>query len=77
MNGIRAVLREIAGLFVDDGSLAVAVLVWLALVWLGVRWAGSGIASLRWVGPVFFAGLGFILLENVLRSARRSGRSKK
>ena len=34
MNALRAILNELAGLFVDDGGLAVLVLAWLAVCWL-------------------------------------------
>ena len=34
MSVLRTILNELAGLFVDDGSLAVLVLAWLAVCWL-------------------------------------------
>jgi FtsH-binding integral membrane protein len=69
MPWIRTVLREIFGLFVDDGSFAVAIILWLALVWLVVPRLAlpSG-----WGGLVLFAGLILILFESVLRRARQS-----
>jgi hypothetical protein len=33
MSWIKTVLREVFGLFVDDGSFAIAILAWLLLVW--------------------------------------------
>lgn len=40
MKWIGAIVREVFGLFVDDGSFAVAILVWLALVGLGLPQLG-------------------------------------
>ncbi len=34
MRWIVTIVREIFGLFVDDGSFALAVLAWIGLVWL-------------------------------------------
>lgn len=64
-----AILRELFGLFVDDGSLAVNL-----LVWTGV--AGGALALLTdggwWQAPVMVAGYLAILVENVIRAARES-----
>jgi hypothetical protein len=65
---LRSVVREIAGLFVDDGSFAVAILVWLAVVLVLGRVVGGG----RWLGSALFGGLAVVLIESVLRFARRS-----
>lgn len=67
MGWIRTVMRELFGLFVDDGSFAVAILAWLLLVWLGLRFGvGAG-----WAGLIMVAGLALILLESAVRRARR------
>ncbi len=62
-----AILRELFGLFVDDGRLAVNLLVWTAL-------AGGALAMLSdggsWQAPLMAAGYLVILVENVLRAAR-------
>ena len=34
MRSIATIVREIFGLFVDDGSFALAVLAWIVVVWL-------------------------------------------
>lgn len=68
MGWIRNVAREIFGLFVDDGSFALAVLAWLGVVWflfLHMKLARSG-------GFVVFLGLASILVESVTRFARRT-----
>lgn len=71
MSWIRSVVREVVGLFVDDGSFAVAVLVWLALagfVLPRVRVGGHA------VGVILFVGLGLILLESVMRFSKRKAK---
>lgn len=73
MRWIRTTLREIFGLFVEDGSFAIAILAWLGIVWLLVP--HLGIVS-PWSGVILFVGLASILVENALRYAARSGRTK-
>lgn len=68
MRWLRTVVAEIWGLFVDDGSFAAAIVVWLALVLFGLRRLGW---SSRWGGIALFCGLALVLVENVLRHARR------
>ena len=68
MNALKAMLREMFGLFVDDGSLAIAVLVWLALLWLLLPQLP---VPAVWHGVILFAGLLAILLESALRRARQ------
>ncbi len=68
MPWLRAIVREIFGLFVDDGSFALAVLAWLAVVWLLLY---RPFVSTRWAGFVLFAGLGLILIESARRYAGR------
>ena len=70
MNRIRMVLRETFGLFVDDGSFAVAILVWLGLAW----WVLPLFPRFSFVHPwraiVLFTGLALILVESTTRFAR-------
>jgi len=68
MRWIKSIVREIYGLFVDDGSFAIAILVWLGLAVSMVPRVGTGA---WWAGPALFAGLAAILVESVLRFARR------
>lgn len=68
MRWLRSVAREILELFVDDGSFAIAIVVWLALVVVGLPRAAAGA---RWAGMALFVGLALILIESVLRFARR------
>jgi hypothetical protein len=68
MQWIKTIAAEIYGLFVDDGSFAIAILAWLALYWLLV----PSIGTLHGVmGPILFVGLAAILVESVTRRARR------
>jgi hypothetical protein len=73
MGWISASLRELVALFVDDGSLAVTALVWLAICGLVLPPLGI---SATWLGLALFAGLAVILAENALRAARRKGASR-
>jgi hypothetical protein len=68
MRWIRTVLAELYGLFVDDGSFAVAILVWLGLCWLLLPRIGVPPGAM---GPVLFVGLAAILVESAARRARR------
>ena len=60
--------RELLGLFVDDGSLVVAVLAWIAVAVLVFPHLPIGD---RWLAVALFLGLALILVENLLRAARR------
>ncbi len=68
MGWLGTVVREIWGLFVDDGSFAVAIVVWVGLMWVMERRFGlsGGVGA-----GVLFAGLGVILIESLFRFARR------
>jgi hypothetical protein len=68
MRWLRTILAEILGLFVDDGSFALAILVWLGVIWLGLPWLNLPAA---WNGVILFTGLAAILAESALRGARR------
>ncbi len=68
MSWIRTVLREVWGLFVDDGSFALGIVVWLVAALAGRYWL---VGPRVWVGPMLALGLAAILMENVARSARR------
>jgi hypothetical protein len=68
MKWLKNILSEIFGLFVDDGSFALAILLWLAVM----RWATprlnipAGITAV-----ILFAGLALILAESATRYSRR------
>ena len=68
MKWLTDAARELLGLFVDDGSLAIAVLAWIAaavLVFPRLPIGGG------WLAVALFLGLALILVENLLRTARR------
>ena len=66
MNFLASVVKEILGLFVDDGSLAIGVLASIGLLALA-----AGFVPAPWLGAPFFAALCALLVENTLRSARK------
>ena len=67
MKWLKNILREVFGLFVDDGSFALAILIWLAVV----RWATPHLnIPSRATGIILFAGLALILTESAARYSR-------
>ena len=68
MTWLKTIWSEFIGLFVDDGSLAVAVLAWLATAWLLLPKLPLPPAL---PPAILFAGLSLILVESALRRARR------
>jgi hypothetical protein len=67
MNWLKTIWDEIVGLFVDDISLAVVIVLWLA--------AAGLVVQLKWIpadlqGPFLALGLVVIFMENTLRRAR-------
>ena len=70
MKAALTALQEVYGLFVEDGSLAVALLLWIGLAaFLFPRLPES---AAPWRAPLFFAGVVVLLLENVWRAARKN-----
>jgi hypothetical protein len=68
MGWVKSVVREVFGLFVDDGSFAIAIVFWIALaVGLLPRFAPNAL----WTGPALFAGLAATLIASVLRFVRQ------
>lgn len=67
MKILLTILRELWSLFIDDGSLALALVLWCI---------GAGLILPRtvsfgdWNAPVFFLGCILILLANVALAAR-------
>jgi hypothetical protein len=68
MNALVTALQEVYGLFVEDGSLTLALLVWIAIAAFLFPHVPGGAS---WRAPVLFLGIALLLLENVLRSARK------
>ena len=70
MNLIRTILTELWGLFVDDGALAAALVLWGTGAGLGLPMTA---APPTWQAPILFLGFLAILLVNVLLAARKRG----
>jgi hypothetical protein len=67
VKSVVTLLRELYGLFVEDGAFALAILVWLGLFAAIVSYVE---ASVR--GPVLFAGFAVILIVAVRRASRHA-----
>ena len=67
MKALQQILMEIWGLFVDDGSLALALLVWCGSCGLGLT--RLPIAP-EWDAAVLFLGCVAILIVNVVKTGR-------
>ena len=68
MKWLGAIAHEVLGLFVDDGSFAVVILVWLTVVGLGLPHLGI---EAGWDGLILFAGLALILIVSATLRAKR------
>jgi len=68
MRWITFALGELAGLFVDDGSLALLALAWLAACGLALRYLAL---DPTWAGVLLFAGLALALATSALRARGR------
>lgn len=67
MSWLRTIVREIFGLFVDDGKFALLILVWLGLTAFllpRLEWLP------RWRGVIMFGGLALILIGSATRYSR-------
>ena len=62
------IARELLGLFIDDGRLALAIIAWIGAFWLLSRYL---LHDAAWSGAVLFAGLGLILIASAASPARR------
>ncbi len=72
MRALTRAVRKLVSLFVDDGSLAVIVLIWIAICGMALP---KLVPPAPWQGLVLFLGLALILLESVSRGARNHFRS--
>lgn len=68
MSWLKTIWDEFIGLFVDDVSFAIAIAVWLTLAALLFQ---TSLVPTSWRGPLLFAGLAAIFVENTLRRARK------
>lgn len=67
MRALVSAVRQVWGLFVEDGTFTAGILGCIALAIFLLP--HSGLRPV-WRGPALFLGLGAVLLENVRRSAR-------
>ena len=70
MSWVKAILREVFGLFFDDIRFALTIVVWLLIV--GLALPRLEIAP-AWTGLLLFLGLAGILLESTCRRGKRAG----
>ena len=68
MKWLKTIWDEFIGLFVDDVSFAFAIVIWLAVAYVLFH---MELAPPLWRGPLLFAGLAAIFVENTLRRARK------
>jgi hypothetical protein len=63
---MRAVFRELLGLFVDDAALAVGLLVWVAIAGYVLPLLALG----SWSGPMLFLGAATVLVASLRKVGR-------
>jgi hypothetical protein len=68
VNALAATIREVIGLFVDDGWLAAAIVAVVALAGLSAALAPNGALA---AGLILLLGCLGVLVANVLAAARR------
>ena len=73
MKWLRRLVRELWGLFVEDGRYAGAILIWVALS----AFVLPKVLPSTWNGPALFVGLIAILFANVRRSAKALGKVRQ
>lgn len=69
MNTLKALLDEVLGMFVDDGSLAIAIMVIVAVAaWISISFENTSTV----VGTILYLGCLVALVENVVRTTRNA-----
>lgn len=63
---MKAVFKELLSLFVDDASLAVGLLIWVALAGYGLPRLALG----AWSGPMLFLGVAVVLVGSLRKIGR-------
>jgi len=66
MGAVAKTLHKLLGLFIEDGSLAIAALIWVAICWWALPRFGVNAQA---TAVLLALGLASILAENVLRAA--------
>ena len=68
MKWLRTILGEVFGLFVDNGSFAFAIVIWIVLT---TQILGRTNWLPEWRGPILFCGLALILVASAVLYARK------
>lgn len=68
------VVRELYGLFVEDGRYTLAILVWVALLGLAAHVLPG---ASHWGAPCLFLGLALLLVLTVWSSGRAAARARR
>lgn len=68
MKGLISAVKEVWSLFVDDGSLALALVIWCGVAGFGLPYV---VPANAWRAPILFIGCLVILLANVAAAVRR------
>ena len=68
MGALKTIVRELVGLFIDDGSLAAGAVIWAGFCGWGLPLLGVGP---RAQAAFLVLGLAALLLENALRASGR------
>lgn len=68
MSKSGSIPRKFLKMFIEDRNFALSIVVWVFAYWLIVP---SMVASPAWQAAILFVGLGVILVDSVLRQARR------
>ena len=63
---MRAVFKELLGLFVDDASLAIGLLAWVAIAGYLLPRLALGV----WSGPMLFLGVAVVLVGSLRKIGR-------
>lgn len=69
MKILLTALQELYGLFVEDGSYAIAILAWIGITAFLFPFIPGGEV---WRAPALFLGLVILLFENIVRSVRKT-----
>lgn len=73
MNALTTAVREVWGLFVEDGSFTIGIII---CVLLAIFVLPRVALPQGWRGPVLFIVLALVLVENVRRSARSQSNTR-
>ncbi|MDB5364056.1 MAG: hypothetical protein JWO51_5353 [Rhodospirillales bacterium] len=63
---MKAVLKELFGLFVDDASLAIGLLIWVAIAGYVLPLLSLG----SWSGPMLALGIAIVLVVSLRKVGR-------